>query len=62
MIYPAVDNYRIIVKNVDEWEFDVQYKTEQGDWNSYRSGKAWTLKRALKKARNHIPVQIVQSQ
>lgn len=62
MTYPVVDNYRITVKNVGEWEFDVEYKAERGNWNPYRSGKAWTLKRALKKARNHIPVQVVQTQ
>jgi hypothetical protein len=62
MTYPVVSNYRITVKNVGEWEWDVEYQSEHGGWNSYRSGKAWTLKRALKKARNHIPVTVIQSQ
>ena len=62
MTYPIVDNYRITVKYVGEWEFDVEYRLAHDSWQSYRSGKAWTLKRALKKARNHIPVQVIQSQ
>lgn len=63
MIYPPAEQYRILLKHeVDQWEYDVEHKDKNGYWSSFRTGKAFTMKRAIKKARNKIPIEVIHSQ